>query len=75
MTACHDGKCLDFHVMSKHCSLCSLNKERLSTEEFNIWIKTHECNSNHTKASGSIEPAGAIEIFSRSITEHNLIYH
>ena len=73
VTACHDGKCLNCHVMSKFCSLFSLNKKTLSTEEFNIWIKTHECNSNRTKSSGSVESAGTIEIFSRFITKHNLI--
>ena len=29
LTACYDGKYLDFHVMSKHCSLCSLNKKSI----------------------------------------------
>ena len=47
----------------------------MSTEEFNIWIKTHECNSNHTKSSGSMEAAEATEIFNRSISKHDLIYH
>ena len=61
--------------MLKYCNLCSLNKKTLSTEEFDIWIKTHECNSNNTKSSRSLEAAGAIEIFNRCITKHNLICH
>lgn len=45
------------------------------SEEFNIWIKTLECNSNNTKSSGLMETAGATEVFNRSITKQNFIYN
>ena len=74
VTACHGGKCLDIHVMSKHCSVCKLKKQSLEPAEFDNWYETHECN-NHSKSSGAMEGAGAVEIFSHSIEKRNLLYH
>ena len=36
---------------------------------------SHDCNINHKVSSGSMEGAGAVEIFSRSVLTHNLICH
>ena len=61
MAACHNGKCLDCYVMLIYCSLCALNKKELSTEEFNIYIKRHECNSNHNNSSSSMKLLGQLK--------------
>ena len=52
-----------------------INKKTLSTEDFNIWVKAHEYNSNHTKSSGSMEANEAIKILNRCIIKHNLLYY
>ena len=75
VTACHGGKCLDVHVMSKHCSVCKLKKQSLEPAEFDKWYETHECNINHSKSSGAMEGAGAVKIFSHSVEKRHLIYH
>ncbi|XP_057301380.1 uncharacterized protein LOC130635880 [Hydractinia symbiolongicarpus] len=74
VTACHDGKCVDVYVMSKHCSVCQLKRQSLQPLEFEDWYKTHDCKINHIKSSGAMEGVGAVEIFSRS-TKRDLIYH
>ena len=30
VSACHDGKCIDIHVMSKNCNQCKVKKKSLS---------------------------------------------
>ena len=52
--------CLNVSISRFQC-LFSLNKKELSTEEFNIWIKIHECNSKHNKSSGSIKLMGQLK--------------
>ena len=36
---------------------------------------THNCSINHIKSSGSMESAGVINIFNRSVEKNNIIYH
>ena len=52
--------CLNVSISQFQC-LFSLNKKELSTEEFNIWIKIHECSSKHNKSSGSIKLMGQLK--------------
>ena len=46
----------------------------MGTEEYDSSLANHECQINHTKSSGAMEAAGAIEIFMRSVAKNNLIY-
>ena len=41
---------------------------------YKLWKCTHSCHMNHNWSSGSMEAAGAIEIFGSSITKYNLRY-
>ena len=75
VSACNDGKCVDIHVMSKNCNQCKTKKESLSENEFETWKESHTCNVNHDKSSGTMEGAGAVAMFNRSVERYNLIYH
>ena len=69
------NKCLDTHVLSKHCKQCQIWESRQGTQEYNNWKETHNCSVNHTASSGAMEAAGAIELFRRSVEKNNLIYN
>ena len=75
VTAISNGKCIDFHVMSKHCKQCRIWESRKGTNEYITWKEIHNCNINHTMSSGSMEAVGAVEMYRRSISKHNLIYN
>ena len=44
------------------------------TPAYNRWQAEHVCHINHTKLSGAMEGAGAVQIFMRSIEKYNLMY-
>ena len=69
-----EGKVIDFHVMSKHCMGCRIWKNREGTPAYDDWRLTHNCQINHKKSAGAMEADGAVAIFKRSITTHNLRY-
>ena len=73
-TAVSNGKCIDVHVLSKHCKRCRLWEKRKDTDEYVAWKSTHKCNINHHKSAGSMEAVGALAMYQRSIEKHRLIY-
>ena len=74
VTAMIDGKCLDGHVLSKHCKRCRIWEQKKGRPEYEEWKATHQCNVNHEKSSGTMEAAGAVEIFQHSIQKHKSVY-
>lgn len=74
----NSGKCIDVYIMSKNCKMCAVWEERKNNLEYDYdhWKTEHfdsnECEINHTKSSGSMEAAGAVEIFSRSVKRNGL---
>ena len=68
------GKCIDVQVMSKYCKGCTMWKNKEGTPEYDRWKGEHICSINHEKSSGSMESAGAVQMFTRSIAKNNLIY-
>ena len=74
VTAMSDGKCLDVHVLSKHCKRCRIWEQKKDTSEHKDWKATHQCNINHEKSSGSMEAAGAVELFEHLVQKHKLVY-
>ena len=74
VTAMSEGKCVDIHVLSKHCKRCKIWEQKKNTPEYEQWKTTHQCYINHEKSSGSMEAAGAVEIFQRSIQKNKLVY-
>ena len=81
VTAMNNGRCIDAHVMSKHCKLCGIMERRKNNDDFDYktWKIQHEesekCEVNHTKSSGAMEATGAVEIFRRSVEKYGLIYN
>ena len=69
-----NGKCLDVHVLSKHCERCRIWEQRKDKPEYEEWKATHQRNINHKNSSGSIEAAGVVEIFLHLVQEHKLVY-
>ena len=74
VTAISDGKCLDRHVLSKHCKQCRIWDRKKDSKDYPKWKAVHVCNTNHEKSSGAMEGVGAVEIFRRSIDNHSLVY-
>ena len=71
----YGDKCLDCHVLSKHCKACAKwSKADKTSPEYLEWNANHICPANHAGSSSSMESAGAIQIFKRSVDKFNLQY-
>lgn len=69
------GKVLDVEILTNYCRACSQwSVEQQSSLEYKEWKKSHHCNLNHSGSAASMEPEGALRIFSRSIEEKGLRY-
>ena len=75
VTAIVEDKCVDYQVLTKHCSGCKMWEAKENQPGYDLWKANHIFNINHTKSSGAMEAAGAIDIFNRSIDKNNLMYH
>ena len=69
-----NGKCLDICVLSKTCKGCQHWRGKEESEEYQQWKIDHNCHINHKESSGSMESAGAVQMFERSISFLNLRY-
>lgn len=61
-TSIDNGKVMDVEIMSKHCICLDKNKHE------------DHCTANHKGSSGSMEGAGIIKIFSRSVERYDVRY-
>ena len=70
------GKALGCEIMSKECGECKLRREKEGTEEFDEWWEQHQhkCLANFAGSSGSMDSAGMLAIFQRSVELHNTRY-
>ena len=71
------GKCLDYEVLSNTCKSCEVwSKKDKDSIKYQIWQNEHEpkCSMNHTGSGSSMEPNGAVAIFSRSEDTRGLRY-
>ena len=68
MISWETGQVLDFEIKSKRCKACSVQREKMSEEDFQKWWEGHalKCEFNHHGSSPSMEVEGASEIFKRS---------
>ena len=55
------------NINDKHCKGCQIWERKEGSTEYNNWKLTHIYSINHNDSSGSMEAAGAIEIFRRNI--------
>eukprot|EP00112_Aurelia_sp_Birch-Aquarium-sp1_P019844 Seg4999.1 transcript_id=Seg4999.1/GoldUCD/mRNA.D3Y31 product="hypothetical protein" protein_id=Seg4999.1/GoldUCD/D3Y31 len=69
-----NGKCLDICVLSKTCKGCQHWKGKENSEAYQQWQIEHDCQINHKESSGSMESAGAVQMFERSVPFLNLRY-
>ena len=75
VTCMYGDKCLDCYVLSKHCKACAKwNKIDKTSLEYLEWEANHICPANHAGSSSSMESAGAMQIFKRSVDMFNLQY-
>ena len=61
--------------MSKKCKVCQIWNKKKGSPEYDVWKTEHKCSINHKGSAGSVESAGAIEIFQQSINNHKLRYN
>ena len=69
-----NGKVLDTAVLSKSCKGCQIWSHKKDEPGYQDWLANHQCQANHAKSSGSMEGAGAVQIFKRSIDKNKLRY-
>jgi hypothetical protein len=69
-----NGKCLDTAVLSKYCKGCAMWNGNKNKPGYLNWKTNHICQANHNTSSGSMEAAGAILMFSRSVKSYGLRY-
>ena len=67
-------KVIDVFTLSKFCMQCEVHKRINNPIDFECWKATHNCQVNHFGSAGSMEAAGAQEIFHSSIQKYNLRY-
>ena len=75
VTAVVNNKVIDTKAFSKRCKDCPIWKKHRESPDYNRWKADHIYHINHTKSSGTMEAAGVLEIFSRTVKKYNLIYH
>ena len=69
VVAMDTNKCVDFEVLSKTCKTCEvLEKKGVET------YKNDDCGINHEGSAGSMESAGVISCFKRSVEKNRLRY-
>ena len=61
--------------MSNKCTVFQIRNKKNGSPEYDVWKTEHKCSINHKGSASSLETAGAIEIFQRSINNHKLRYN
>ena len=56
----------------KHAKVVSTGRERREVKLIERWQIEHDCQINHKESSGSMEAAGAVQMFERSVAFLNL---
>lgn len=64
------NKVIDTQVLTSFCHVCKqLGSDRTKPSTI---ANDHDCRANHEGAAGKMESDGALQIFQRSLTKHNL---
>ena len=70
----HAGLVIDYITLSSDCELCTkklnlLKKKKWTQQKYNQWYTKHasKCDINYKGSSGSMEPAAAEKLWSRSV--------
>ena len=78
LSSIHTGEVLDYVVKSLVCYECRAHlHDDTNSETYQAWKENHQdiCTINHKGSSESMEKAGAVEIFLRSIETRHLVYN
>ena len=67
-------KFLDVEVLSDKCQQCQKWAKKTQDPRYNAWKASHRCKINHEGSAGSMETAGAVRIFERSLNTRGLKY-
>ena len=68
------GQVLDYETLSKMCTECKKWRKRAGTAEYAAWRSRHECVANFQGSSPAMECEGALTMWRRSESRHNLRY-
>ena len=68
------GQVLDYVTLSKTCTECKKWEKRAGTADYAAWKSTHECVANFHGSSPAMECEGALIMWRRSESRHNLRY-
>ena len=70
------GKVVDEEVMSNECRECMGWRDKQGTVELNEWWEGHQATQqpNFEGSSGTMDAAGALAIFERSLNNYGLRY-
>ena len=74
VTCISEGKVLDYEVLCKVCPQCKYWNKKKNTAEYEEWKLYRDCTTNHTGSAGSMEAAGVVNIFKRSVETKKLRY-
>lgn len=76
VTCISKGKCIDQQTLMKYCRQCKSWEKKKKDPYYQQWFDSHQqkCKINHTGSSGSMESAGAVDMFCRLVDKNELIY-
>ena len=74
ITCISNGKVVDYEVLSKVCLQCKYWGKQKKGQQFEEWKLHHNCSINHTGSAGSMEVAGVVHMFQRSVSTKKLRY-
>ena len=68
------GKCIDYRIMSKKCSVCSSWQNKRGTPEYDRFIADHygKCAINFDGSAGAMESTGVVSCFLESVEVHKV---
>ena len=69
-----NNKVVDIEIKTKKCRSCLFWEHKKDSHKYAEWKATHKCNVNHDGSAASMETAGTIDIFQRSIAKRRLCY-
>ncbi|CAF1518925.1 unnamed protein product, partial [Rotaria sordida] len=69
-------KVLDIETCSKTCNVCmgALAIKKSNPAKYNDVIRSHKCEKNYNKSSGTIEANAVLNMFKRSVSKYGIYY-
>ncbi|CAF1397743.1 unnamed protein product [Rotaria sordida] len=69
-------KVLDIETCSKTCNVCigALAIKKSNPVKYNDVIRSHQCEKNYNKSSGTIEAHTVLNMFKRSVSKYGIYY-